>query len=177
MYEELKEGMYENSFCMKEDYLLEEANGGNIDAMYMLAVLYFEDCQMDSAYKWFSKAAEQGQPDATYYVGNFYYRPDGFDIVEPSEVKANEYYLKASELGSAKAMCELGWQYRQGTALIERNEAKAVEFFERAAELGYHEAFFWLANCYKYGNGVETNLEKSFEYLQKAYEALREENL
>ncbi len=27
MYEELKEGMYENSFCMKEDYLLEEANG------------------------------------------------------------------------------------------------------------------------------------------------------
>lgn len=177
MYEELKEGMYENSFCMKEDYLLEKANGGDIDAMYVLATLYYEDDQMFSAYEWFCKAAEQGQADATYYIGIFYWHPTGLDVVKPSNEKAIEYYLKAAELGSAKAMCELGWQYWQGTEAIEQNIEKALELFERAANLGYHKAFSWLSKCYKYGNGVNINIEKSLEYAQKAYDALNEENL
>jgi TPR repeat protein len=177
MYEELKEGLYENSFCMKEDYLISEANSGNIDAMYLLGSLYYDDYQMDNAYKWFCKAAEQGQPDATYYIGNFYWHPDGWGVVESNEEKANEYYSKAAELGSAKAMCMLGWQYRQGTETIEINEAKAIELFEKAAKSGYHEAFSWLAKCYKHGNGVEKNIEKAYEYAEKAYEALNEENL
>ncbi|MBQ8790289.1 MAG: sel1 repeat family protein [Ruminiclostridium sp.] len=172
MYEELQEGMYENSFCMKEDYLLEEANSDNVDAMYMLAVLYFEDCQMNSAYKWFCKAAEKGQADAIYYIGNFYWHPDGWDLVEPSNEKAIEYYTKAAELGSAKAMSELGKQYLQGTVAVEKDEVKAFELFQKAAKLGESEGYYWLAMCYKYGSGVEKDFEKAFNYAIKAYNAI-----
>lgn len=177
MYEELKEDLYESCFCEKEDFLLDRAHDGDIDAMYVLATLYYEDGQSNSAYEWFYKAAEQGQADATYYLGIFYWHPTGLGVVDPNNAKAIEYYLKAAELGSAMAMCELGWQYRQGTEAVEKNEAKALELFEQAAELGYHKAFSWLAKCYKFGNGVEVNLEKSLEYAEKAYDALNEEYL
>lgn len=177
MYEELKEGMYENSFCMKEDYLLEEANNGDINAMYLLAVLYFDDDQMSSAYKWFCKAAENGQADATYYIGNFYWHPTGYNIVEPSDEKAVEYYLKAVELGSPYAMCEMGKWYRQGTVAVEKNTEKALELFEKAAELGEPRAFKELAHCYEYGMGVEKDLQKALQYAKDAYQALIEENL
>ena len=175
MYEDLKYDINDECFSTKEEFLLEKAMAGDADAMYLLGVLYFEGDQEQDAYDWFLKASEKGQADATYYLGNFYSHPMGFDVVEPSDEKAVEYWLKAVDLGSTKAMCELGWQYRQGWCNIEKNEKKAIELFEKAAELGYHKAFSWLSICYKCGNGVEKNLEKALEYAQKAYDALTEE--
>lgn len=171
MYEELIEGMQENSFCMKEDYLLEEANNGNIDAMYLLGKLNWESDYIDEAFEWFSKAAEKGQADATYFIGNFYWHPTGWGLVEPSNEKAIEYYEKAAELGSAMAMCELGRQYRQGTVAVEKDGAKGLELLHKAAELGEPEAYYWLARCYQFGNDVEKDLEKALKYAFEAYEA------
>ena len=170
MYEELIEGMQENSFCMKEDYLLEEANNGNVDAMYLLGKLNWESDYVEDAFNWFSKAAEQGQADATYYIGNIYHHPTGLGLVEPSDEKAITYYQKAAELGSAKAMCELGWRYRQGTVALEKDPAKAIELFQKAAELGEPEASYWLARCYQFGIGVEKDLEKALKFAFDAYE-------
>ena len=170
MYEELIEGMQENSFCMKEDYLLEEANNGNIDAMYLLGKLNWESDYVEEAFDWFSKAAEQGQADATYFIGNFYWHPTGLGLVEPSDEKAIAYYQKAAELGSAKAMCELGRQYRQGTVTLEKDHTKAIALFQKAAELGEPEASYWLAKCYQFGIGVEKDLEKALKFAFNAYE-------
>ena len=78
---------------------------------------------------------------------------------------------KAAELGSAKAMCELGWQYRQGTVALEEDHTKAIELFQKAAELGEPEAYYWLARCYQFGIGVEKDLEKALKYAFEAYEA------
>ena len=172
MYEELIEGMQENSFCMKEDYLLEEVNNGNIDAMYLLGKLNWESDYIGEAFEWFSKAAEKGQADATYFIGNFYWHPTGWGFVEPSNEKAIEYYEKAAELGSAMAMSELGKQYLQGTVAVEKDEVKAFELFQKAAELGNSEGYYWLAMCYQYGSGVEKDFEKAFNYAIKAYNAI-----
>ena len=175
MYEDLKYDINDECFFVKEDFLLGKSEEGDVDAMYFLAVLYYENDREEDAYEWFLKASEKGQADATYYLGNFYSHPTGFEIVESSDEKAVEYWSKAVELGSAKAMCELGWQYRQGWGVIEKNEEKAIELFEKAASLGYHKAFSWLSLCYQCGNGVEKNIEKAFEYAKKAYDALKDE--
>lgn len=175
LYEDLKYDLNDECFSAKEDFLLEKSCENDIDAMYLLALLYYENGNEKEAYEWFSKAAENGQPDAMYYLGNFYAHPCGFDVVENNESYAIEYWLKAVELGSAKAMCELGWRYRQGWGDIEQDEEKAVKLFEKAAEQEYYDAYFWLSLCYKHGNGVEQNIEKAFEYAQKAYNALSEE--
>lgn len=172
MYEELIYGMQESSFCLQEDYLLEEVNNGNVDAMYMLGKLYYDDGQMDNAYKWFVEASEKGQADATYYIGNFYWHPIGWGLVEPSNEKAVEFYEKAAELGSAKAMSELGKQYLQGTVAVEKDDEKAFELLRKAAELCDSEGYYWLAMCYQYGRGVKKDSVKAFDYAIKAYNAL-----
>ena len=162
MYEELKEGMYENSFCMKEDYLLEKANGGSVDAMYLLAKLYQDEGQNEDALPWFCKAAEAGNADAICYMG----------IFEHNKEESLAYYLKAIEMGSAMAMSTLGQQYLQGLFPVEKDEAKAFELFKKAAELGNSEGYYWLAMCYRYGSGVEKDFEKAFNYAIKAYNAI-----
>ncbi len=162
MYEEVKEGIYENSFYMQEEYLLEQANAGYIDAMYLLAKLYWDEEQKDKALPWFRKAAEQDQADALCYMAFF----------ERDKEKALANYLKAIDLGSAKAMSELGQKYLQGQFPVEEDEAKAFELFEQAAKLGDSEGYYWLAMCYRYGTGVEEDLEKAFNYAIKAYNAL-----
>ena len=175
LYEDLKYELDKECFSAKEEFLLKKSRENDIDAIYLLALLYYENGNDNEAYEWFSKAAEKGQADAIYYIGKFYEHPRGFEIVEPDDNKAIEYWLKAVELGSAKAMCELGWRYRQGWGVIEKDEEKAVKLFEGAAEQEYYDAYFWLSLCHKHGNGVEQNIEKAFEYAQKAYNALSEE--
>lgn len=131
MYEELKEGVYENSFCMKEDYLLEEANSENSDAMYLLATLYYDDGQMTDAYKWFCKAVEKSQADATYYIGKFYWHPTGYGIVEPSNEKAIELLKKAEELVNHRVFIELAHCYEYGIG-VEKDFEKALKYTQKA---------------------------------------------
>ena len=128
IYEDLKYDIIDRCFSTKEAFLLEEATARDVDAMYLLGILYFESDEerKQDSYNWFLRASEQGQADATYYLGNFYAYPFGFGVVKASDTKAIEYWSKAIELGSAKAMCELGWRYRQGWNSIEKNEEKAV---------------------------------------------------
>lgn len=167
MYEELKEGM----LGWQMGYLEEQVADDNVDAMYLLGKLCWENDYIDEAFEWFSKAAEKGQADAMYYLGNFYWHPTGWGLVEPSNEKAIKYYEKAAELGSAMAMCELGRQYQQGTVALEKDHTKAFELFQKAADLGEPEAYYWLARCYQFGNDVEKDLEKALKYAFEAYEA------
>lgn len=175
MYEELQSGIYESSFCMKEDFLIEEANTGNADAMYLLAKLYWKDDQIDKAFNWFTKASEKNQADATYCLGNFYCHPTGWGVVESSNENAFLCYAKAAELGSALAIYELGYQYLQGI-IVEKDTEKAIELLNKAAELEVPEAYWWLAKCFEYGTGVEKDMKKALKFAYQAYSLLQDEN-
>ena len=176
MYEDLMYELVDASFEVKEEYLLERAKDGDMDAAYLLAKLYFEsDYEPGNAFEWFLTAAESDHPDATYYLGNFYNHPSGFDVVEPSEENAISYWSKAVELGSPLGMDELGWRYMQDGWGVEKDEAKGRELLEKASDLGYHKSLSRLSNCYKNGIGVEKSVKKALEYAEKAYEALLEE--
>jgi len=59
----------------------------------------------------------------------------------------------------------------QGVAAYRaRSYASAAELFRKAADMGYADAQYNLGYCYKYGDGVPRDLDKSAEWIRKAEE-------
>ena len=55
-------------------------------------------------------------------------------------------------------------------AYTARSYASAAELFRKAADMGYADAQYNLGYCYKYGDGVPRDLDKSAEWIRKAEE-------
>jgi uncharacterized protein len=91
----------------------------------------------------------------------------------------------AAEAGLPAAQSDLGWMYENGFG-VEANPVKAVEWYQKgmlwrilqkistlsaflspAAEAGHAPAQRKLGCMYQYGEGVEVNLVKAFEWYQK----------
>ena len=92
------------------------------------------------------KRAEAGDAQAIFSLG-CYYR-DGISGYPQDNKKALELYLRAGELGHAKAYCNIGGAYFYGNG-VEIDKKKAMHYFELAAmggdssaryNLGYNEA-------------------------------------
>lgn len=168
--QEMEDQMECQIFDIKEEFLLEEANSGNVDAMLMLGKLHHHSDigDFEKAFEWFQKAANAGCADAYFYIGAFYEHPQGLLVVEPSDEKAVEYYLKAVELGSTNAMYRMGDRYYQGWLSTPKDTEKGLALIEQAAQLGNHEALFWLSIG-------EKDPQKALRYAQKAYQKLQDE--
>ena len=76
--------------------------------------------------------------------------------------EALEYYRKAAQLGSAKAMYNIGVCYYNGDG-VEQDAGTAAKWYERAAEEGDGDGIFAIAYCYLTGTGVEKDAAK-FDY-------------
>ncbi len=168
--QEMKDQMECQIFDIKEEFLLEEANSGNVDAMLLLGMHhhYSDFGDYEKAYEWYLKAANAGCADAYFYIGVFYEHPQGLLVVEPSDEKAAENYMKAVELGSVKAMYRMGDRYYQGWISTPKDKEKGLALMEKAAQLGNHEALFWLSMG-------EKDPQKALRYAQKAYQKLQDE--
>ena len=112
------------------------------------------------------KAAEPGDADALYELGERYYYGTGG---KKNTVQAVAWYRKAAELGHADAMYELGECYYYGTG-VTKNMEQAVEWYRKATELGHAGAMYRLGGCYYLGKGVEVNEEQAVEWYRKAAE-------
>jgi TPR repeat protein len=55
-------------------------------------------------------------------------------------------------------------------AYTARSYASAAELFRKAADMGYAPAQYNLGYCYKYGDGVPRDLDKSAEWFRRAAE-------
>lgn len=117
-----------------------------------------------SAMEYYLKAAEKGNSEAQYTLGDCYYYGYG---VEQDYEKAFAYYLKAAEQGDAEVQCLVGNCYYYGTG-VEQDYVKAVSYYEKAAEQGNAEAQKLLGDCYAYGRGVEMDKEKAKYYYDLA---------
>jgi len=89
------------------------------------------------------KAAEQGNVEAQYILGNSYFTGQG-EI--QNYTKAAEWFNKAAEQEHKEAQFILGRWYFTGHG-ITQDYAKAVEWLEKAAEQGHGEAKDWLAKA------------------------------
>lgn len=104
---------------------------------------------------------------ATFYAFNY---PQLVD--KEKAVKIKEYYEKAIEIGSFRAMLNLGALYYQGN-LVARNYKKAIELYEMASNSDDSEiasiAITNLGYCYYYGRDIPVDYEKAFScYLKGA---------
>ena len=127
---------------------------------------YYDEKENDGekAVQRFGKAAEQGDTEAQFHLGNCYY--DGEGVAKDYE-KAVEWYKIAAVKGHAKAQNKLGNCYYYGKG-IKRDWKKAAEWYERAAKQGCVEAQRNLGALYYNGEGVEKNLEKALYWYEKA---------
>lgn len=156
--------------------LANRALAGNAEAQFELADLYMQsehDDDITLAEEWALKAAENGNVEAMYWLG------EGYTVYakelreeEPEESKTHfelaYYWLsKANIEKHPAATLELAGYYRRGD-VVEKDEAKSVALVKQAAELGEVQAMRDLAFIYENGMGVEVNEEQADYWTQKA---------
>jgi hypothetical protein len=78
-------------------------------------------------------------------------------------------WIKAAEIGDAKAQNSLGICYVKGNG-VPKDYTEAFKWFQKSAEQGYATAQFNLGLCYYKGNGVLEDLEKAFKWFLKSAE-------
>ena len=149
--------------------LANRALAGNAEAQFELADLYMQsehDDDITLAEEWALKAAENGQIEAMYWLG------EGYTVYakelreeDPEESKANIEKHPAATL-------ELAGYYRRGD-VVEKDEVKSVALVKQAAEWGEAQAMRDLACIYEHGIGVDANEEQA-DYWTKKAESLEE---
>jgi serine/threonine protein kinase len=111
---------------------LKAAEGGNPEAMVLLAAMYSEGLggpqNEPDAVLWFRKAADAGNARGMYNLGHMYANGAG---VPKSDAQAANWYGKAVRAGSADAAYRLGMMYERGIG-VPRDVGTARELFERA---------------------------------------------
>ena len=141
------------------------ADKGSVEAWLELGGCYTHgwgvERNEEEAFKWYQKAAEQGNADACFIMLDNY--------SEGNEENVFKWYQKAAERGNAEAQCYLGDFYANGWG-VEKNEEEAYKWFQRAAEQGDASAQWLLGDCYANGEGIEKNDEEAFNWYQKAAE-------
>ena len=88
-----------------------EAEESDIARIVEQANEFYEDKDFKKAFELYQKAAEAGDSDAMYSLGQMYRYGEGF---KQSYAKAKEWYQKSAEAGNALAMRTL---YRSYTVM------------------------------------------------------------
>ena len=142
-------------------------NAGDISAQIMLGALYSKGGAIprddQAAAIWFQKAAQQGNPEAQYQLGNLY---------EDSRLPQNysealRWYEKAAQKGLAKAQVRLGNLYNRGLG-VAQNHSEAVLWFGKAALQNNAEAQYSLGLMYALGKGFPKNDQLAIGWLTKS---------
>ena len=149
--------------------LANRALAGNAEAQFELADLYMQsehDDDITLAEEWALKAAENGQVEAMYWLGEGYtaYAKDLLEE-DPAEAKtyfehAHRWLEQAVKSNHPAAIFELANFYRRGD-VVEKDITKSIEMLEQAAKLGEVQAMRDLVAIYEHGLGVDMDDEKA----------------
>lgn len=137
--------------------IYQEAMNGVTDAQLEIGKFYKSIDHDDWAFVWYETAANAGNIDAIYWLGNFYY--DG-TVVEENFKKTFECYKKAAIEGHADAMNNYADMYFRGE-YVEKDDKRAYELFSIAAKRGVAESMYTLGYMYENGVGTEKDLVTS----------------
>ena len=110
---------------------------------------------------WFRKAANQGNADAQYEIGNRYYRGEG--VVQDYK-EAMKWWRKAVDQGSVDAQVCIARGYYLGQGVVQDHK-EAITWFRKAADEGNSLAEGFFGIMYSEGQGVSKNLEQSYFWL------------
>ena len=137
---------YDFDFKSSEEYMINAANYGSIQAMRDLGDFYQTydpDVKPDFAQAnvWHLKAAQRGDARSMHIFG--YHLAHGIGIQKDLAAAMN-WYLKAASLGNASSQNNLGWAYFTGIG-VHKSIPEAVYWITRSAEQG--EPFAYGSLC------------------------------
>jgi TPR repeat protein/stage V sporulation protein SpoVS len=116
------------------------------------------------ALKELQPAADQGIPEAQFYLGEVYEEKGALQ----NYPEAIRWFQKAAEQGLADAQLRLGFLYRFGKDGIPSDEAEAARWYLKAAEQGVADAQTALGSMYKDGDGVSQDEAEALKWYRMA---------
>jgi hypothetical protein len=128
--------------------LEQKANEGIAKAQYWLGYRNKTKGYYNMAFRWYLKAAKQGNAYAQNDIGVLF--KNGFGV-EKDYAQAMLWYLKASEQGNDAAQGNIGALYFNGQGVPQDKET-AKEWFLKAASQGDESAKNWLKDEYNITN-------------------------
>ncbi len=129
-----------------------------------LAKVLYEHRDGILAFQLFSKLAEQGDIEATAWLGRCFFNGVGAPV---DHARAFQCFAKAAEAGNAWGMNGLAVCYKNGFGTTKDMQA-SFQWFERAAQADLPVAVLNLAIGYTYGTGEFHNDKKAEEYYRRA---------
>ncbi len=117
------------------------------------------------AVEWWTKAAEQMDPDAVARLAMVYVT--GFGGMAKDPQLGFEWAQKAAAAGTPAGLLELGLCYQRGFGTAQ-DDTRAFDCFRRAAEGGDTEAMYILSGCYANGDGTVKDPAKHLLWLRRA---------
>lgn len=172
----LNQGMSREKYAsMIEDYYNKAIGYGNTNAIYNLATCYQQgdsyigfERNLNKAIALFRMGAAQGNAYCLTELGQLYKRKDIEAIDNYPEVAAFECYNKAYETqpNSCPAICLLAECYEKGEG-VSRDETKAFSLYLEGSEYNDYAAAK-VGLFYEEGRIVEKDLQKAYEYYEKA---------
>lgn len=124
-----------------------------------------------TAFYWWTKAAENGQPRALSNIGLVYEHKSvpgggsGYGDVEYNPARALELYKEASDRGDSKSARYAGLAYQNGIGTAV-DEEKAFEYFELAAQRDDSTGIVYLADYLLTGRACEQDVGRAISLYQ-----------
>jgi TPR repeat protein len=126
-----------------------------------VGVAAWERGDYPAAYREWKSLADQGDSDAQYFLGSWYYH------AEKDYTNAAKWLREAPQQGHPLAQHDLGSLYVLGQG-VPPNDTQAAEWFRRAAEQGHPLAQYNLGASYYSGEGVPQDFAQAAALFQKA---------
>ena len=141
-------------------YFTLSANNGNEDAQIDLAVLYYEQKDIDKAIQYWLMASDQNNPIAQYNLGQIY---ENGKLIPRDINKAIYYYTLSANNNYTRAQVNLAFIYDEGIH-IPRDIARAIYYYSLAAANNNPIAQLNLGAIYNKGDGVNQDTKKAIYY-------------
>ena len=144
----------------------------HINAMIILGMIYQNKVNIGDnsllnykqSLEWYLKAANLGDHDAQYFIGETY--EEGIGIDQNLHL-AYKWYKKSAGQGNPGALIKLGSMYARGV-VVKEDDSKAHELFKQAATLGDAEGQYRTGLSYMLGSGVQRSYAEAYKWLLKA---------
>ena len=155
-----KDGRLNECFTL----LQENADRKHIPSLKKISGMLIEIKQdYDNAITYLTVAANLGDPEAMYYLGNIFLQKDKFKDVE----KARVWITQAADKGHPLSLHLLAGFYRSGSG-VEQNFSRAEELYLQAANKNNVSSLEALGDMYLMGELGEQQAHKALAYYVKA---------
>jgi hypothetical protein len=129
-------------------------------AIYQQAVARYQAGDHAGAAVLVRRAAEAGNPTATYEMG---YLCENGDGVPKSPAQSAQWYMRGARMGNAASEAAVGQLYEYGNE-VQENWDTAAQWYTKSAQQGYVMGEFRLGRAYQYGVGIPIDINAAEQW-------------